>query len=105
MVTGKWPDKYIDHIDGDGNNNSWGNIRSVDALGNNRNLAKRIGRDLPTGVRWHKKRQKWEARIRVKGRLIYLGLHDDVEDAMHAREIANQEYGFHPNHGKRIRYA
>lgn len=40
------------------------------------------------GVGWHKQRGKYRARIKVKGRDISLGLYNNLEDAIKARELA-----------------
>lgn len=47
------------------------------------------------GVRWHKAAQKWNARITFKGKEIYLGLFDRLDDAIEARKKAEEKY-FNP---------
>jgi hypothetical protein len=37
----------------------------------------------------------------VHGKNINLGRFKDIDDAIAAREAANKEYNFHPNHGNR----
>lgn len=102
MMTGRWPDELIDHIDGDGFNNRWDNLREVSNLGNKRNV-KLDHRNSSgfTGVYWNKKERRWKASIRVNYELIHLGYHDQIVDAVAARIRANRKYGFHPNHGRR----
>ena len=44
------------------------------------------------GISWHKKHQKWIAQIGVMGKLKYLGLFSDIEDAIKARKEAEKKY-------------
>ena len=44
------------------------------------------------GVCWHKKQRKWVARIKFKGRIINLGSFSDFEEAVKARQRAEEEY-------------
>lgn len=44
------------------------------------------------GVTWHKPSQQWQARIRVKGIEVYLGLYKDVEIAIQVRKEAEQRF-------------
>lgn len=43
------------------------------------------------GVSFNKRRQKWEAYIQFKGYLYHLGLYEDIQDAIKAREQAEEE--------------
>ena len=46
------------------------------------------------GVYWHKRNKKWEARLKFQGKLMYLGLFDKYDDAVKARQRAEEEvYG------------
>jgi hypothetical protein len=53
-----------------------------------------------SGVCWAEGTQKWQAQIKVDGRMIYLGQFDELADAATARRTAEQKYGFHENHGR-----
>lgn len=53
-----------------------------------------------TGVIWNKRKGKWQAYIRAGGKNIYLGLFEDIENAISARHSAEIKYGFHENHGR-----
>lgn len=100
IMTGRWAFPEIDHIDGNGCNNKWSNLREVDGVTNRRNQ-RRMCRNKSghTGVCWHKRNLKWEVKIGVNGDFINLGYFDSIDDAVAARNNANQQYGFHPNHG------
>jgi hypothetical protein len=44
------------------------------------------------GVFWSKNRNKWEARIQIDGRQLYLGRFEDIADARKARSSAESKY-------------
>lgn len=99
MRTGRWPSE-IDHIDGNGLNNRWDNIREVDRTGNMRNA--KIRHDNKSGVcgvSFDKKDKKWRAYISDKGKAVFLGLFSELNDAVSVRKAAEVEYGYHSNHG------
>lgn len=63
----------VDHIDGDGLNNTRSNIRLCTSAENNRNRrAVHCGRSRFKGVCWKSNPQKWQAYIRVLGKQRYL---------------------------------
>lgn len=105
MMTSEQPDQ-IDHINGIRSDNRFENLRSVSNQQNARNQRlKENNTSGHAGVAWHKKHSKWISYIRVDGRMIYLGLFSEKENAVNARRHAELEYGFHENHGKfRPRY-
>jgi hypothetical protein len=99
-MTGSFPKETVDHIDGDGLNNIWSNLRDVSISENNRNL--RIRSDNSSGITGVTRRsdgKKWVAQIWVNGKFKYLGFFEEIEDAAAARYTAEKKYGFHKNHG------
>lgn len=97
--TGSWP-VQIDHIDGNGENNKWSNLRNVSPKQNQQN--KRLQSNNTsgaTGVRWRKNERTWEAYIKDNQRYLYLGCFRNFERAVQARLEAEKLYGFHKNHG------
>ncbi len=97
-VTGEWPDQ-IDHVDGNGLNNKWDNLKNVSDEGNQRN--KRLYACNKSGVSGvYARHGKWTAHIRVNSKLKHLGSFASIEDATAARRSAEERYGFHENHGK-----
>lgn len=44
------------------------------------------------GVTWNKTHKRWSARIQFKGKSIWLGWHDRIEDAIKARKKAEIKY-------------
>lgn len=91
----------IDHVNGDPSDNRLTNLRSVPHIENCHNQ-KRRNTNLSgcTGVCWvnHARRQSnWLAFIKVSGKLIYLGYHEEYDDAVAARKAGERKYNFHPN--------
>ena len=101
-MTGKTPENDIDHIDGNGLNNTWANLREVTRSDNNRNT--RIPRNNTSGqmgVSFFTKNKKWIATIQSEvGVRKYLGAFDSREDAIAARLQAEETNGYHENHGR-----
>lgn len=99
---GVWPNKSLDHINGDRDDNRPTNLRLASPLEQMRNRATNGNNTSGfMGVTWSKSSNKWQATIKVKGRLIYLGVFAALQDAANARKQAEQLHGFHPNHGRR----
>lgn len=66
--------EIIDHKDGNGLNNTRGNLRICSETQNHQNAKKRCGCSSQyKGVSWHKGESKWHARITVNGNRISLG--------------------------------
>lgn len=99
-MTGAFPKDQIDHIDGNGLNNVFTNLRDVTCQVNNKNrrLSSNNSSGI-TGVHWCEERQKWVSQIKHFGKIKHLGRFNEIEDAKGAREQACEELGFHENHG------
>ena len=99
-VTGNWPKCQIDHINHNRSDNKWPNLRDATSLDNARNQSRyKVNKSGCTGVLWHKKDKRWQASIRVNGKLKHLGNFKEKEKAIKVRLLAQKEYGFHVNHG------
>lgn len=99
IIMGVFP-KKTDHIDGNGTNNKWINLREVTPLENNRN--RRLQSNNKTGVcgvGWDKNNKKWQSHIRVEHKMIGLGRYNDFFEAICARKSSEVKYNFHINHG------
>ncbi len=100
METGEWP-PHIDHIDGDKTNNRFPNLRNVGQDLNNKNAARRMDNTSGvTGVSFDLTKKKWHAYLHDHGCAVHLGFYLKFDDAVAARRHAEQERGFHPNHGR-----
>jgi hypothetical protein len=101
VMKGEFPEHEIDHINGNGLDNRSENLRAVTHAENGKNQRKYNSNSSGcAGVSWYKLSNKWRARITINGRVIYLGLFDNLEDAVAARKAADITYNFHPNHGE-----
>jgi hypothetical protein len=79
IETGYWPIMEIDHINMNGCDNRFSNLREATSRQNKHNLAKRRTKTSSKykGVFTCKVAGKWRAQIRVCGRSVFLGHHDD----------------------------
>ena len=106
LAYGKWPSGVLDHIDGNGLNNSLSNLKDTNQVYNSRNSQmKSLNKSGVNGVHWDASRGKWNAMgyITVDGKKkgVYLGRFTDLEDAKLAREKwQEEEGGFTERHGK-----
>lgn len=91
VITGLWPDGEIDHWDTDRQNNRLSNLRDVTKAVNRQNLrrAKSTSKSGILGVK--KYRDRWTARIVVKGKEIHLGVFDTAGQASAAYLEAKRE--------------
>jgi hypothetical protein len=100
---GEWPVNFIDHVDGDRKNNKIDNLRDVTHEQNCRNSAMRYTNTSGRiGISFDRRSSKWYAYIRVGGKMKNLGVFKARDDAIAARERAELEFGYHPNHGRLI---
>ena len=90
---------FIDHIDGNRQNNYVSNLRYATKIENNRNAV--IRKDNTSGnkgVYFRSKNNVWSASISIDGKLKHLGLFKNKEDAIQCRLIkANEIYGLFVN--------
>lgn len=94
---------YIDHEDGNRSNNAWPNLKEVTPLQNGRNQKMPFTNTSGhIGVHLCKHNGKYMAYITVFKR-INLGYFDTFEEACAARQAAELQFGFHPNHGREVK--
>jgi hypothetical protein len=102
IVHGHWPKHQIDHIDGNPLNNRIENLRDVPHSENCRNQRLHAHNTSGhAGVSWETGKRRWTAQIISRGKTIHLGSFHDKNEAIAARQLAEQQHGFHPNHGRR----
>ena len=85
-VYGEWPERDIDHINGDGTDNRIINLRLATTAQNAMNrMLRRDNTSGVKGVSWNKKSGQWLAHIGYGGKILHLGLFDTIEEAKVAR--------------------
>lgn len=77
-VTGKWPDREVDHI-GKSTDNRWSNLRLATHSENGMN--KEPLRPGLTGASFYKRTGRWQSYIKKDGKVISLGYFDTAEEA------------------------
>lgn len=83
--------KFVDHVNGDRADNRRANLRGATARGNAENRRRPQGSNPLLGTFWNKARRKWQAKIKVDGRALYLGCFDTAEEAHQAYLAAKRE--------------
>jgi hypothetical protein len=100
IMTGKMPAEHIDHINGDGTDNRWCNLRLATYAENAKNQKlHRTNTSGHTGVSWAADKQKWIAYFWDGRTSRKLGSFDDVEEAAKVARQAREDRGYHTNHG------
>lgn len=83
----------LDHRDGNGLNNTRGNLRPATRSGNQANRTAQANcKSGIRGVYWNKKLQKYQAQIIWEGRTIHLGYFAAIEQAADTRDAAMKKY-------------
>ena len=100
-MTGDWPKKWIDHINGNPSDNRWNNLRECTPRQNQAN--RKINRNTTSGYKgvcWDKSKNKWMASITRRGENKFLGYFDCPEEAHQTYcEAADSEFGEFANPG------
>lgn len=94
-VHGEWPKHHVDHIDGNGLNNSISNLREASHSENLWNRPRPSNNSSGyKGVCWSKAAKKWQAQITCDKKVFYLGLFETAEGAHAAYcAAATQHHG------------
>jgi hypothetical protein len=97
-MSGSFPQHHVDHLNHDGSDNKWANLRDVSSTENNRNIRKH--HDNKSGICgvWFDK-NRWIVKIGINSKQICVGRFDNLFDAVCARKIAEVRHGYHINHG------
>ena len=97
-MTGHAPEE-VDHLDHDGTNNRWSNLRKSNNKDNSKNKPKQKSNKTGViGVNWHKSAGKWQARaVDKNGKRIDLGRFDSFDDAVSARKTHEVLFGYYEN--------
>ena len=93
--------KYIDHINGQRDDNRITNIREVSNQQNS--LNSKISKNNTSGIKgvyWDKSRNKWAVRLFVNGKCKFFKRFDDMDLAkLVIEEVRNKYHGKYANHG------
>lgn len=93
LIMGAAAGQQVDHINGNGLDCRRANLRICDAAQNQWNSKLRSdNRSGFKGVHAQSPDGKWTVTIKVRGRLIYLGHYDNVDDAARAYDRAARAY-------------
>lgn len=92
-MTGEWPRGGVDHKDGDTGNNRFDNLRIATQTQNNGNAKKHITNTSGyKGVSIHRCTGKWQARIKINGKTLWLGTFECPKEAGDAYLRAAHEH-------------
>jgi len=92
-MTGEWPKGEVDHINSDGCDNSWSNLRDVTHSKNCMNKSPR--RDSSTGfIGIGIYRGKYRVRVWRDGKRITVGEYSDLAEAVVKRDLAYEQAGY-----------
>lgn len=98
---GEEPKGYIDHLNGNKQDNRITNLRDVTCTENNRNKSFQCNNTSGVmGVRYREDRKRWEVSLSRK----YVGSFKNLDEAKIARKTKEIRKGFHINHGKQGSY-
>jgi hypothetical protein len=95
-VNGSFPDKLIDHINRNPDDNRIKNLRQATSSENQQNT--KVRKDNlcgEKGISYSEKETKWRARISIDGKTFDLGRFKSLESAINARKIAEDKMFTH----------
>ena len=95
-VYGVWPTKNLDHINQVKSDNRVLNLREATSSENMQNVSNfSHNTSGHKGITWHKQAGKWNAKIKINGRNISMGVFDDINQAIAARKLGETIYHTH----------
>lgn len=99
-MTGLDTDLQVDHINGDGTDNRWVNLRLVTHQDNGKNQKKHSNNTSGiSGINFDRYWNKWLVRISINQKVKNLGYYDNLFDAACVRKSAELKHSYHSNHG------
>jgi hypothetical protein len=103
IIDGSMPEE-VDHIDGDGRNNSYSNLRRSNRKDNAKNpQIQKSNKTGVIGVNWHKAARKWQARaVNNNGQRVDLGRYDNFEKAAEVRKEYEKKFKYAEYRGDKL---
>ena len=96
FIHGEFPFGNIDHINRNKSDNRASNLRPATYEQNAQNRQKNSKNTSGfKGVTWHKRDERWQAAITIKGKVVHLGYYKELEDASKAYIEASKKYQTH----------
>lgn len=93
IQTGRWPDRLIDHRNGNKADNRWDNLREATDSQNQANTGPQKNNSVGLkGVTFDKQTGRWRASIMIQGTRRCLGRHDTKEQAKTAYDAAAKNH-------------
>lgn len=83
-MTGSLPAHMVDHLNGDRSDNRWSNLRDAPRVINQQNMRGPMTGTASGLLGAFKKRNRWESRIRINGRVMRLGTFGTAQAAHEA---------------------
>lgn len=104
-VMGRIPEgMQIDHINHNRSDNRMENLRLVTHIENGMNQSRSVrNKSGVTGVSWQNRDKKWRSVISKDRKVIILGYFNNFDDAVATRLSAEIEFGYHVNHGRKLK--
>jgi hypothetical protein len=99
---GFWPNRIIDHINGNPSDNRIKNLRDVSQVENQRNqFLRRDNKTGVSGIHFCKKTNKWIAQLyKSKGERVFLGRFAERQSAIDSLMIARKGFLYTDRHGE-----
>ena len=92
-MTGSWPKDQIDHKNGIRDDNRWNNLREATPYENQQNrISRKQSISKYIGVYYQKGTNKFQAKICINNKRIFLGYYDTAEEALKAYSEAKSQY-------------
>jgi hypothetical protein len=103
-VTGSFPVGEVDHIDGNGLNNKWNNLREATRQINGRNCKQKsnVSATGESCVYWRADRGYYQVKVRTSLKRVTVSNILTLAEAVTVRNKLWSDNGYHPNHNRKL---